>query len=47
LVGSQLLGAYTDQDEARALRAMRRYEARTGDYNILTGNYSVMRVIDR
>lgn len=47
VVGSQLLGAYTDQDEARALRAMRRYEARTGDYNILTGNYSVMRVIDR
>lgn len=47
VVGSQLLGAYTEQDEARALRAMRRYEARTGDYNILTGNYSVMRVIDR
>lgn len=47
VVGSQLLGAYTEQDEARALRAMRRYEAKSGDYNILTGNYSVMRVIDR
>lgn len=47
VVGSQLLGAFTDQDEARALRAMRRYEAKSGDYNILTGNYSVMRVIDR
>lgn len=47
VVGSQLLGAYTDQDEARALRSMRRYEAKSGDYNILTGNYSVMRVIDR
>lgn len=47
VVGSQLLGAYTDADEARALRAMRRYEAKSGDYNILTGNYSVMRVIDR
>jgi len=47
LVGSQVLGAYTEADEARALRAMRRYEAKTGDYNILTGNYSVMRTIDR
>lgn len=47
MVGSQILGAYTDQDEARALRAMRRYESKSGDYNILTGNYSVMRVIDR
>ena len=47
LVGSQLLGAYTEADESRALRAMRRYEAKTGDYNILTGNYSVMRTIDR
>lgn len=47
VVGSQVLGAYTEQDEARALRAMRRYESKSGDYNILTGNYSVMRVIDR
>ena len=47
VVGSQVLAAYTDQDEARALRAMKRYEARTADYNILTSNYSVMRIIDR
>lgn len=47
VVGSQLLAAYTDQDEARALRAMKRYEARTADHNILTSNYSVMRIIDR
>lgn len=47
VVGSDTLGSFTEQDEARALRAVRRYEAKTGDYNILTSNYSVMRVIDR
>lgn len=47
VVGSDTLGSFTEADEARGLRAMRRYEARTADYNILTGNYSVMRVIDR
>ena len=47
VVGSDTLNGFTQQDEARALRAMRRYEARTADYNILTSNYSVMRVIDR
>lgn len=47
VVGSTTLGSFTEADEARALRAMRRYEARTADYNILTGNYSVMRTIDR
>lgn len=47
VVGSDTLGSFTEADEARALRAMRRYEAKSGDYNILTSNYSVMRVIDR
>lgn len=47
VVGSDTLGSFSEADEARALRAMRRYEAKTGDYNILTSNYSVMRVIDR
>lgn len=47
VVGSDTLQAFTQQDELRALRAIRRYEARTADYNILTSNYSVMRVIDR
>lgn len=47
VVGSNVLGSYTQQDEYVALRALKRYEARTADYNILTGNYSVMRVIDR
>lgn len=47
VVGSDTLGSFTEQDEARALRSMKRYEGRTADYNILTGNYSVMRTIDR
>lgn len=47
VVGSQLLTQFTAQDEANALRALRRYEARTADYNILTSNYGVMRTIDR
>jgi len=47
VVGSDTLGSFTEKDEARALRSMRRYEARTADYNILTSNYSVMRVLDR
>jgi len=47
VVGSDTLGSFTERDEARALRSMRRYESKTADYNILTGNYSVMRTIDR
>lgn len=47
VVGSDTLGTFTEKDEARALRSMRRYESKTADYNILTGNYSVMRTIDR
>lgn len=47
VVGSELLARYSEADEARALRSLRRYEARTADYNILTGSYSVMRVLDR
>lgn len=47
MVGSETLGNFTEKDEARAQRAMQRYEARTADYNMLTSNFSVMRVIDR
>ena len=47
VIGSDTLGSFTEKDEARALRSMRRYESKTADYNILTGNYSVMRTIDR
>lgn len=47
VVGSQVLGAFTEKDEMRARLALRRFEAKTADYNMLTGNYSVMRVLDR
>lgn len=47
VVGSQVLGSFTEKDEMRARMALRRYESKTADYNILTGNYSVMRVLDR
>ena len=47
VIGSDTLGSFSEKDEARALRSMRRYESKTADYNILTGNYSVMRTIDR
>lgn len=47
VVGSQLLGAFTEKDEMRALLALRRFESKTADYNMLTGNYSVMRILNR
>lgn len=47
VVGSQLLGAFSEKDELRARVSLRRYDTKTADYNILTGNYSVMRVLDR
>jgi hypothetical protein len=47
VVGSQVLGTFTEKDEMRARMALRRYESKTADYNILTGNYTVMRVLDR
>lgn len=47
VVGSELLGAFTERDEVMARAALKRFEAKTADYNILTSNYSVMRVLDR
>lgn len=47
VVGSETLGTYTERDEVRALTALKRFEAKTADYNILTGNYSVMNILDR
>lgn len=47
VVGSQVLGSFTEKDEMRARMALRRYESKTADYNILTGNYTVMRTLDR
>jgi len=47
VVGSELLGTFTERDELMARAALKRFEAKTADYNILTSNYSVMRVLDR
>lgn len=47
VVGSDTLGTFTERDEVRARAALKRFEAKTADYNILTSNYSVMRVLDR
>ena len=47
VVGSETLGSFTERDEIRALTAFKRFEAKTADHNILTGNYSVMNIIDR
>lgn len=47
VVGSETLGTFTERDEVRARTALKRFEAKTADYNILTGNYSVMNILDR
>lgn len=47
VVGSESLSAFTKQDEARAFVLLNEMEADTADYNILTDNYSVARVLHR
>jgi hypothetical protein len=47
VLGSETLDGFTERDEARARMSLKRYDSQTADYNILTGNYGVMRVIDR
>jgi len=47
VVGSESLSAFTKQDEARAFVILNEMEADTADYNILTDNYSVARVLNR
>lgn len=46
-VGAVSLHSFTEADEVRARAALRKFEGDTADYNILSGNYSVMRVLDR
>ena len=47
VVGSDLLSSFSKSDELRALVALQEMEADTADYNILTDNYSVARVLSR
>ena len=45
VVGSDTLQAFNSQDEARAMVSLMEYEADTADLNILSGNYSVYRIL--
>ena len=45
VVGSDTLHAFNSQDEARAMVSLMEYEADTSDLNILSGNYSVYRIL--
>lgn len=47
LVGSTELNGFTNQDEMRARAALRKLDANNADYNILTGSWSVARVLAR
>lgn len=47
VVGSDTLKAFTSEDEARARVALKKYDADTGGYNMLTGSYSVARTVRR
>lgn len=47
VVGSETLGNFTEKDEARARAVLRKFEADTADYNILNGNWGVMRSLVR
>lgn len=47
VVGSQELSQFSLKDELRALVSLNDLEAENADYNILTGDYSVYRVLDR
>ena len=47
VVGSDTLSAFNQQDELRALVILQEAEADTADYNILSDNYAVARVLDR
>lgn len=47
IIGSGELSTFTTRDEARTLAVLCEMEADTADYNMLTDNYSVGRVLDR
>ena len=47
IVGSEVLSMFNAKDEARALVSLREMEADTADFNMLTDDYGVARVLDR
>jgi hypothetical protein len=46
-VGNESLHGFTEKDELMALSVLKEAEGETADHNILTGNYSVYRSLDR
>lgn len=46
-IGSETLAGFTAQDEARTRTALKRLDSNNADYNILSGSWSVARVLNR
>lgn len=47
VIGSEVLEAFSSRDEYTAIAALKQAECETGDYNVLTDNWSVARVLTR
>jgi hypothetical protein len=47
VVGSELLGSFTARDEMLARAALKKLDSNNADYNILTGSWSVARILTR
>lgn len=47
VVGSQTLGGFTEKDEVRARAALVKNESDTAQHNMLTGSYSMNRILGR
>lgn len=47
MLGSETLGGFTARDESNALAALKRQDSNTADHNILTGSWSVARILAR
>lgn len=46
-LGSQLIEAFTQDEEMSALLALKDQETDTGDYNLLTGSWDTFQILDR
>lgn len=47
MVGSDSLATFSERDELRALAAFKKMDANNADYNILSGSWSVARILRR
>lgn len=46
-LGSQVIEAFTQDDEMAALLAMKDQETDTGDFNLLTGSWDTLQILER